>query len=598
MRLSKRYRLMVWWSVPCLVGALALGYVAYRGSERVDPAARNADGSVGGLTSVLDREIAAEMVRFRFEEVAKQAGISCRHFPDQRNSLLPEDMGSGLAWGDYDQDGDADLFLVNFRSSILSKRPNPASVAGRCALYRNNGDGSFTDVSKAARVDLALFGMGAAWGDYDNDSDLDLYVTAYGPNHLLENDGHGTFSDVTESAGVGDTRFSAGCAWCDYDRDGWIDLYVCTYTKFEYPSLEPPVIPAGVVNPHTINPSSYEPDTNCLYHNRGDGTFEEIAATAGVDDPNGRSLGVTCFDFDIDGWVDLYVANDVSTNAVLRNRGDGTFEDIGASSLAADYRGAMGMAVNDLDHDRDFDLFVTHWEAQENALYLNQFSEVAEATLGSGDEQRLFFTDSSEQFGTGQISLRTVGWATSFADFDNDGFVDLWVVNGSTLQFPDDARHMEPQRMHIFRQLPPRGFFEVGVAVCAALEKPFVGRGGAEADYDGDGRVDLAVVVHAGQPLLLHNTSPEPGHWITVRLRQTDGNTQALGAVVRVETSGVVQSAQVGASGSYLSQPTNDLHFGLGSAQQVDRLTITWPDGREQQFENVAADRLVEYHRS
>ena len=264
---------------------------------------------------------------------------------------------------------------------------------------------------------------------------------------------------MTDVAGVGDDRFSAGCAWGDYDRDGRIDLYVCTYVRFEY--REQDRIRAGQnrdeVNPYTINPSSYPADTNMLYHNNGDGTFTNVAEQVGVADPEGRSLGVVWFNFDDDAWVDLYVANDVSANGVYRNMGDGSFADVGAESLAADYRGAMGLAVGDYENDGDFDLFVTHWVAQENALFTNIASD-----LVSDDDQRrhpVFFSDTSDSVGLGQMSLRMVGWATGFADFDNDGQLDLWVVNGSTLQMRDDPTRLEPQRPHVFRQKPPRGFF-------------------------------------------------------------------------------------------------------------------------------------------
>ncbi len=593
-RLNKRYQLILRWSIPCLLIAGVIGYVAYVTSQREDPAAVNEDGSVTGLTSILDREISADMLRFSFEEISAKAGVRFRHFPSQRNSLLPEDMGSGLAWGDYDNDGDDDLFVVNFYGTIMNPIPAEPDPKGQCKLYRNEGSGQFVDVSNQAGLALAIFGMGAAWGDYDNDADLDLYVTSYGgPNRLFRNNNDGTFDDVTETAGVGDQRFSAGCAWGDFDRDGNIDLYVCTYTDFQYDSPEPPVQRKGVQNPHTINPSSYPPDTNRLYRNNGDGTFTDVAEAAGVADPSGRSLGAVWFDFNNDQQLDLYVANDVSANAVLMNRGNGTFADVGASSLAADYRGAMGLAVADIDFDDDLDLFVTHWVAQENALYVNQYADVAQ--FKKADDVVTFFTDSAEEYGVGQVSLNTVGWATSFIDFDNDGALDLWVVNGNTLQFPDNAKQMQPQLMHIYRQIPPRGFFEVGRHICPRLATPFVGRGGAHADFDGDGQIDIAVLQYGGELLLLHNTSKNTGHWLRVQLSQQNGNTQALGARVRVRVGDVVQAFQVGAGGAYLSQPPNWLHFGLGDATTVDEISIVWPDGHEEQFTDVAADQTVRY---
>jgi hypothetical protein len=538
-------------------------------------------------------------VRFKFRETSQAAGIAFRHFPSQRESLLPEDMGPGMAWGDYDDDGDSDLFLVNFYGTILHPIPGNEvqksySSQGRCALYRNDGDGRFTDVSRQAGVDLACYGLAAAWADYDNDGDLDLYITSYGANSLFRNNGDGSFVDVTSLAGVGDPRFSTGCTWADYNMDGHVDLYVCNYVKFEFREEDRDRLSRqfGSEIPYTINPSTYPPQANALYRNNGDGSFTDVADSAGVANQAGRSLGAAWFDFDSDGRIDLYVANDVSSNGVFRNLGDGTFADIGARSLAADYRGAMGLAVADVDRDRDLDLFVTHWLAQENAYFQNMIS------LGwtqEGGRENLFFMDSADQLGLGQISLHMVGWATGFVDLDNDSHLDLWVVNGNTMEVPDNNRRLVPQRMHIFRQLANEGFFEMGELVCEQLDQPLVGRGGAHADYDNDGKMDLAVMVHGGQPMLLHNESVDVGHWIVIRLRQVGANTRALGARVTVRTGDVVQSAQVGADSSYLSQNETDLHFGVGQAKVVDELTIDWPDGSQEAHYDLEPDRRMSY---
>ena len=590
-RLNKRYLLMVRWGVPCAVVVVAASCLIVLGNTRDDPAAPNPDGSIEGLTNILSREVSADMVRFHFMDVTAEAGIDFRHFPATRQSLLPEDMGSGVAWGDYDNDGDPDLFLVNFHGSIQQEIPKD-TLQGRCALYRNDGNGRFTDVSRQARVDRACFGLGAAWGDYDNDGDLDLYITCFGANVLYRNNGDGTFVEVTQPAGVGDNRFSAGCAWADYDNDGWIDLYVCNYVQFEYRGEDQArsARQYGSEIPYTINPSSYPPQSNSLFRNNGDGTFTDVANIAGVANAAGRSLGAAWFDFDNDGLVDLYVANDISSNGVYHNMGDGTFADIGASSLAADYRGAMGLAVGDYENDGDLDLFVTHWIAQENALFENMASE------GWTDEDgnaRLSFMDFADTLGLGQISLKMVGWSTGFADFDNDGALDLWVVNGNTLEVPEDHTRLKRQQVHLFRQQPHEGFFEMAKQACPRLAEPIVGRGGAHADYDGDGKVDLAIMVHGGQPILLHNVSSDAGHWVTLRLRQVGGNTFALGARVELRTGDRVQYAQLGAGGSYLSQHHTDLHFGLGEARLVDELTIHWPDGVTETHRNLAVDRLI-----
>ena len=590
--LGKRRRLLLGWSIAILIGGVAIAYLGVFLKPRLDPGRLSADGTVEGLTSVLDRTVTTGPAPFSFEDVREKSGIDFQHFPASRNSLLPEDMGSGLAWGDYDNDGDPDLYLVNFSGSILAAHADEQT--GRPALYRNDGQGRFEDVSATAGVDQTSYGLAACWGDYDNDADLDLYVTNYGPNILYRNNGDGTFTEVTEQTGVGDDRFSAGCNWGDYDNDGHIDLYVSNYVAFTYrdTDITQSSRQYAAETPYTLNPSSYPPVGNRLYRNNGDGTFSDVAQAAGVANAQGRSLGASWFDFDSDGWIDLYVANDVSANGVFRNRGDGTFDDIGASSLAADYRGAMGLAVGDYDHDGDQDLFVTHWIAQENAFYENM---TADRMLDAAGNARLFFMDSAELLGLGQASLRMVGWATGLADFDNDGWLDLWVANGHTLERKQDRTLLQPQTMQLFQQRPGEGFFETGQLAGPGFSKPVVGRGGAQADFDGDGRMDIAVMVHGGQPLVLRNTTPTTSHWLAVRLRQSDGNTQALGSRVVVRTGDLVQTAQLGADGSYLSQAHSDLHFGLGEATRIDELTIRWPDGSVEKHVDLATDRLLRF---
>ena len=592
MNLSKRRRLLLRWSVWGALALIGLSAFWIMAKAPIDPAAPSADGRVAGLTDTLKRELAPEQVVFRFDSVAASAGIDFTHFPRTRASLLPEDMGSGLAWGDYDGDGDVDLYIVNFCGSILA--PGIPDPACRSALYRNQGDGSFVDVSHQSGTAHSGFGLGAAWGDYDNDGDLDLYITQYGANLLYRNDGADRFSDVTAQAGVAGDEFSAGAAWADYDNDGDLDLYVSNYVQFSYRADDRPRATRqyGSEIPYTLNPSSYPPAANRLYRNEGDGRFTDIAAQAGVLNQDGRSLGAIWFDFDGDEFIDLYVANDVSANGVYRNRGDGGFEDIGASSLAADYRGAMGLAVTDYEHDGDMDLFVTHWIAQENAFFENMRNE------GLRDESgrpRLFFMDTSENIGLGYVSLKTVGWATGFADFDNDGHGDLWVVNGSTMQNPQDNTRLQAQAMHVYRQQPGKGYYEVGARACAALNEPLVGRGGAQADYDADGKVDIAVAAHGGKTLLLRNLTSGDRHWLSLRLRQRGGNTRAIGARVKLMAGGKGQTAQIVGGGTYLSQNDTDLHFGLGDATRVEEINIHWPDGVVQRFQDLDVDRLHVY---
>ncbi len=590
--IGKRWRLVLWWAGLSALTICVLAYVTFALTLRTDPGVMSPDGNVTGLTSVLSRSTPEDMTGLAFQEVSGASGINFQHFPGTRQSLLPEDMGSGLAWGDYDGDGDPDLFVVNFQGNIQPVAGRQ-DLPGRHALYRNDGSGNFVNVAATAGLDDPSFGLGAAWADYDNDHDLDLYITNYGANRLYRNNGDGTFDDVTEQADVGDTGFGTGCAWGDFDNDGNVDLYVSNYVQFAVESSDNKTLNRHYDSeiPFTINPSSYSPQQNRLYRNNGDGTFAEIAEPAGVADPSGRSMGASWVDFDNDGLVDLYVANDVSSNGVFHNLGNGRFADIGAESLAADYRGAMGIAVGDIEADGDLDLFITHWIAQENALFENLLSE---DIRDSDDKRRLFFMDIAEINGLGQVSLRKVGWATGLADFDNDGFLDLWVANGHTLENSEDPTQLEPQRMQIFRHQPGAGFYDMSERAGLAMAESFVGRGGAHADYDGDGRVDIAVIAHGGKLRLLRNTTVNNNHWLKLRLRQRGGNTFALGARVKLRTGERTQYAQVGTEGSYLSQHDSDLHFGLGTSDVVDEIQIYWPDGSTTIETHIGADRVVE----
>ncbi|MCP4591871.1 MAG: CRTAC1 family protein [bacterium] len=591
--MNKRYALLIRWTLVTVASTAAVGgavALVSRPQQHVVPAAH---AQVEGLTSVLTRSAEDADVPLRFTEVAQNAGITFRHYPAVRASVLPEDMGSGVACGDYDNDGRPDLFFVNFTQSIVGA-VSGGSSSGRCRLYRNHGDMHFEDVTTEAGVGLAAFGLGAAWGDYDDDGDLDLYVTTFGANVLYQNRGDGTFLDVTSSAGVQDTRFGAGCSWADFDRDGDLDLYVCNYVDFVLRTKDRGVTERqyGTEQPYTLNPSSYPPLPNSLFRNRGDGTFEEVAGPAGVADPQGRSLSASWADLNNDGWPDLYVANDVSKNAVFLNRGDGSFIDVGAASLAADYRGAMGLAIGDIDDDLDHDLLVTHWIAQENALYRNM---TRDEMLGASEGGRLWFLDSADELGLGQISLDMVGWATGLCDFDNDGRRDLWIINGSTFEDHSDHRRLRPQQTLLFWNHPERGFVNVAAQAGPSLAQPFVGRGGAQVDLDDDGRVDLVAMVHSGDARVLHNESEPSGHWLHLKLRQRGGNRFALGARAYVTVGEVTQMAEVGCSSSYLSQDDLTLHFGLGAASTVDVLRVVWPDGTEDRYPSLAVNQTLTY---
>ncbi len=544
---------------------------------------------VEGLTARLARAVPADHPRIMFTDVTGRAGIAFRHFHGTRTSRLPEDMGSGAAWDDYDRDGWLDLFVVNEVGPLTLPPGQREASPAHDALYHNNGDGTFTEVGAAAGVDARHWGMAAAWGDPDNDGFPDLFVTAYGHNRFYHNNGDGTFADRTHAAGLdGPEGFWAGAAWGDYDRDGALDLYVSGYVRFTDKAGSHTALQYDVETPAGINPSSFLPERNLLYHNRGDGTFEEVAETLGVDNPEGRSLGAAWADFDEDGWPDLYVANDVSDNVLYHNLGGTVFEEISHQALVADYRGAMGIAVGDWDGDADLDLFITHWIAQENALYNNL------RRSPGGTMPGLRFMDVADRFGLGQVALDFIGWGTAFFDYDLDGRLDLFVVNGSTFQQRDAPERLLPMADQLFWNRGPReGFFDVSAVSGAYFGTAHVGRGAAFGDYDNDGDEDVFIVNHGGPGVLLRNDGATGRHWLTVALEGRQSNRSAIGARVRLVAGGQVQVRQVGAQRPYLSQNSPWVHFGLGQATRVDTLAVDWPAGGRQVLHPVSVDQVL-----
>lgn len=591
MALTRRKRLIIKYTFVGLGGVLAGSAALLVIRERPKPYAPGE--VVEGITSELSRSLPADYPRVQFRDVSRQAGLRFRHFHGKRSTQLPEDMGSGAAWGDYDNDGDWDLYLVNIAGPLTASGQEIASSPSCNQLYRNNGDGTFTDVTTVAGVGFCGIGMGAAWADYDNDGHLDLMATSYDRLVLYRNRGDGTFEDATRRAGLDQFRgFWAGASWGDYDRDGWVDLYVCGYVKYRF---QPEFVGKSSkqyseVIPFMLNPSSYKPERNLLFHNNGDGTFGEVARQAGVDNPNGRSLSAAWADFDNDGWPDLYVANDISDNVMYRNLGNGRFEDISHAAWVADYRGAMGLAVGDYDRDGDLDLFVTHWLAQENAFYWN----LRLSHANGGARGPLKFTDIADMMGLGQIALQDIGWGTSFFDYDNDGRLDLFAVNGSTLQDEADPSKLVPMKNRLFWQRnPEEGFFETSAVSGPIFAQRRVGRGAAFADYDNDGDIDIAVVNHGEAPLLLRNDGGSKNHWLKVRLRPSKSNRGGFGTRVEVEAGGVRQIEEIGAQPSYLSQNALEAHFGLGKQAAADRLVVRFPSGVVRELRQVAVNQTV-----
>jgi len=559
-----------------------------------------------GIINSLGREVPGDHPRVRFANVTEEAGINFRHFYGERTTQLPEDMGSGAAWGDYNNDGALDLFVVNIAGALTLTKDEIARSPVSNRLYKNDMDGTFTDVTGRAGVGARGYGMGAAWGDYDSDGDLDLAVTNYGVNLLYRNDGNDIFTEISKSAGIGDVEgFWASVSWADYDNDGYLDLYICGYVK--YTSDQEDSARASkqyeVVIPFTLNPSSYSPERNLLYHNNGDGTFTEVAQQAGVDNVIGRSLSASWCDFDRDGWVDLYVANDVSDNVMYKNNGDGTFTDISHEAWVADYRGAMGLAVGDWSNDGDMDIFVTHWIAQENALYENLLAEMSGLETGDTKSQSeapgLRFTDVADAYGLGQIALDYIGWGTAFFDYNNDGRLDLFVVNGSTFQDSGNEKELIKMSKQLFWNKGDEGFFAVESVSGDVFAEEWVGRGAAFADYDNDGDVDIFIVNHSAPPQLLRNDGGNANRWLKVRLKGIQSNKLGVGTKLAISyDSGTGVNArqirEMGSGSSYLSQNPMEAVFGCGDATEISSLEVLWPSGTKQLLESVPTNQIIE----
>jgi hypothetical protein len=519
-------------------------------------------------------------IEVHFTDITEKAGITFRHVASPDKKYIVESMSGGVAMFDYDNDGYLDIYFVNSLTVEMVKSGGKT----KSALYHNNGDGTFTDVTDKAGVGDVGWGMGVAVGDYDNDGFDDLYVTCLGQNHLFYNNGNGTFTDVTAKAGVGDPRWSTGAAFVDYDNDGRLDLFVANYVDFDVNHL--PEFGKGRSCqykgvPVQCGPRGLPGAGDSLYHNNGDGTFTEVSKKAGVSDPNGfYGLGVIASDFDGDGFVDIYVANDSTPNFLYHNNGDGTFKEVGFVSGTAvnengSEQGSMGVTVGDYNHDGKWDIFVTNFADEYNTLY-----------RGEGG---LSFADVSYPAKVAEVSLPYVGWGTKFFDYDNDGWVDLFVANGHVYPQLENYR----QRKLLFKNNRDGTFTEVSESAGAPLMEKRVGRGVAFGDIDNDGDVDLVVGDLDGPPQLLRNDGGNANNSVLIKTVGVKSNRDGIGARVKIVSGDLTQIDEVRSGGSYISQSDLRLHFGLEKRTKIDLIEVRWPSGTVDKITGAGVNRIL-----
>ena len=518
-------------------------------------------------------------------DITDSTGIKFEHLSSSDKKYIVESMSGGVALIDYDRDGLPDIYFTNAPTVDMAV----AGKKARSALYHNNGDGTFTDVTDKAGVGYPCFAMGAAVGDYNNDGWPDLLVTCLGGVVLYRNNGDGTFTEVTKQAGLTDTQFATGAAFGDYDGDGWVDLFISHYVDFRLDDL-PKFGSSKTCQYHGLavqcGPRGLKGAGDLLFHNNGDGTFTDVSKMAGVDDPHGYyGLGAVWSDFNNDGLLDLFVANDSTPNFLYRNDGKGHFTEIGflagtAVSQDGSEQAGMGVALGDYLHTGHLSLFVTHFSEEYAALFRN------DGAMG--------FTDVSFHAGVAAPTIPYVGWGTAFFDFDNDGWPDLFLVNGHVYPQVDTldvgARYREPKLL--FLNQHDGTFRNISGLAGTAIQIPQVSRGAAFGDLFNNGRVDIVVENLDGKPMILREEGGNHNHWIGFELAGTKSNRLALNARIRAVAGELIQEDEVRSGGSYLSQNDLRIHFGLGTHDHLDRAEILWPSGKTETLTNLAADRF------
>jgi hypothetical protein len=519
---------------------------------------------------------------FPFEEIpSSRSGISWTHTAGKSpQKYLPETTGAGCAFLDYDNDGWMDIYLVNSGRCDFFDPVSPL----RNALYRNNRNGTFTDVTEKAGVPGGGYGQGVAVGDYDGDGFPDLYVTQYGRNVLYHNNGDGTFSDVTEKAGVAAPGWSSSAVWFDYDNDGRVDLFVCQFvdfSKLKNKDCRTAEDKHGYCIPHI-----YQPMPSWLFHNNGDGTFTDVSKASGIASQMGKAWGAVAADINNDGWVDLFVANDTVRNFLFMNR-RGKFEETGepaglAYSAEGRPRSGMGVDAADFDQDGWMDLFVANIDHEMYSLYKNNHDET--------------FDDLALPSGIGKATQLMSGWGLKFFDYDNDGNLDLFLANGN----PDDLiESLHPgvtyrEQLLLFHN-NGKGLENVSGRSGPVFSKFISARGMAVGDFDNDGALDVLISINDGAPLLLRNNVGSQNHWLGIRLIGTKSNRDSVGARITYQSGDVKRTVTKVSGGSYLSAHDPRLVLGLGARKQIDRLEVRWPEPSKltEQFTNLPIDRYV-----
>ena len=514
-------------------------------------------------------------------DVTRRAGIDFHHNSGAYGGkLLPETLGSGCAFLDYDADGWQDILLVNGMDW-----PGHERTRSTLRLYRNNRNGTFTDVTRSAGLDVEVYGMGVAVGDYNNDGFPDILVTCVGQNRLFRNTGKGKFVDVTRGSGLGGREsFSTSALWVDFDRDGLLDLFVCNYVKWS--AAHDVFCSLDGKRKSYCTPEAYHGETCWLFRNRGDGTFEDVTATSGIFDSSSKSLGVALVDYDRDGWPDLLIANDTQPNKLYRNQHNGTFKDVAveagiAFSAEGKARAGMGIDAADFDNSGSAGVAITNFDNEMIGLY---------HASGNGN-----YSDVAAQSGVGLASRDKLGFGCVFLDADLDGWLDLAVVNGhidDTVRNVRNVGYAQPPQF--FLNNGQGTFREIGAALGGGFSDPKVGRGLAYGDFDRDGDLDLLITTNNGPAYLYRNDQLTANRSLRVRLVGTKSNRDGIGAMVHAFNGGRVQSRMVKGGSSYLSQSELPVTFGMGRRDRLDRLVVEWPSGRTEEFKDLAAGRAYE----